>query len=915
MSSRICVKNLPRYLTEERLREHFSQVGEVTDAKIMRTQEGKSRQFGFIGYRTEKEAEAAVKYFKDTYLDTYKLICEVAYKIGDSNVPRPWSRYSQQKQENVKKDVKEDVKDRDSGSLKSSKKETLKQIQKTSTTDKDDPLLEEFLQVMQPRNKTKLWANDTILGPKNGYDHKPGHVDGQIGERKKKIDVEMVEGVLRKVPVGKGKSTEKLKRVHVRFDDESDEDTEGEDFLENENIIVDSVDEANKTPDISQSNNLAKDETVSDMEYFKSRVKHSWDDEDNSGEEHSAEEMDHESCEEGSSDEDEDNGGSINEELFIDVPDSKHPQDQCVPGVQLKDLKTDNNNISSELKVTDTNQNMDGNEIDQNGASSAEGPDESESAVETGRLFIRNLPFTTSEDDLFELFSKYGEISQVHLVLDRLTKQSKGYAYVLYMLPESALRALENLDKSIFQGRLLHVMPARKPPPAPEKTLTHGTEARGTNTFKQQREEQRKLSEASGDTRAWNSLFMHPDTIAENVARKYGVSKSELLNPEADDLAVRMALGETHIIAETKKVLSDEGVNVDILEGLALGKLDKVKRSSHILIIKNLPFSTSELDLVTMFGRFGSLERVILPPTKTLALAVYLEAAEARAAFKGLAYKRYKHVPLYLEWAPENILSSKPRTSSELQKAPAVGVSEDKKTNVEQQRIGIPNEDIEFDGEEVSRSIFVKNLNFKTTTVALQNHFEQHLKEGELRKVTMKGDPPKKENMGFCFIEFDTAETARNVCKLLQGTVLDGHALSLQISHHKKEAKTMQQKNLDKNKSSTKIIVRNVAFEATKKDLRQLFSPFGQIKNLRLPKKVDGSHRGFAFIEFITKQEAENAFNALSSSHLYGRHLVLEQAREDESLSELRARVASQFVDDNDIANSGRSSKRRKGIE
>jgi hypothetical protein len=36
-SSRICVKNLPRYVTEERLREHFAAKGEVTDAKIIRT--------------------------------------------------------------------------------------------------------------------------------------------------------------------------------------------------------------------------------------------------------------------------------------------------------------------------------------------------------------------------------------------------------------------------------------------------------------------------------------------------------------------------------------------------------------------------------------------------------------------------------------------------------------------------------------------------------------------------------------------------------------------------------------------------------------------------------------------------------------------------------------------------------------
>lgn len=39
-----------------------------------------------------------------------------------------------------------------------------------------------------------------------------------------------------------------------------------------------------------------------------------------------------------------------------------------------------------------------------------------------------------------------------------------------------------------------------------------------------------------------------------------GVSKSELLDREAGDLAVRMALGETHVIAETKRALGDAGV-------------------------------------------------------------------------------------------------------------------------------------------------------------------------------------------------------------------------------------------------------------------------------------------------------------------------------------------------------------------
>ena len=47
----------------------------------------------------------------------------------------------------------------------------------------------------------------------------------------------------------------------------------------------------------------------------------------------------------------------------------------------------------------------------------------------------------------------------------------------------------------------------------------------------------------------------------------------------------------------------------------------------------------------------------------------------------------------------------------------------------------------------------------------------------------------------------------------------------------------------------------------------------------------------FAFVDFLTKQEAQHAFKSLAATHFYGRHLVIEYAKEDESLSELRAKV------------------------
>ena len=110
--------------------------------------------------------------------------------------------------------------------------------------------------------------------------------------------------------------------------------------------------------------------------------------------------------------------------------------------------------------------------------------------------------------------------------------------------------------------------------------------------------------------------------MVENIARKYGVSKGELLDGEADDLAVRVALGETQVVAETKNALTNAGVNVASLEEFASGKVDGHKRSNHILLVKNLPYGSSEGELANMFGKFGSLDKIILPPTKILALVI-----------------------------------------------------------------------------------------------------------------------------------------------------------------------------------------------------------------------------------------------------------------------------------------------------
>merc|ERR1712196_649697 len=105
----------------------------------------------------------------------------------------------------------------------------------------------------------------------------------------------------------------------------------------------------------------------------------------------------------------------------------------------------------------------------------------------------------------------------------------------------------------------------------------------------------------------------------------------------------------------------------------------------------------------------------------------------------------------------------------------------------------------------------------------------------------------------------------------------DGYNIELSLQKTKNTNTLNQLQTIIK--CSTKILVKNVAFEVEKKELKELFDHYGTIKSIRLPKKYLGCHRGFAFIEFVTSAEAKNAFNSLENTHIKGRKLVLKWAK------------------------------------
>ena len=77
------------------------------------------------------------------------------------------------------------------------------------------------------------------------------------------------------------------------------------------------------------------------------------------------------------------------------------------------------------------------------------------------RLYVGNLSFRTTEDQLQQMFAPYGQIDSLKIVTDRDTGQSRGFAFVEVADDSAAQRAIDELNGREYEGRNLTVNEAR----------------------------------------------------------------------------------------------------------------------------------------------------------------------------------------------------------------------------------------------------------------------------------------------------------------------------------------------------------------------------------------------------------------------------------------------------------------------
>jgi hypothetical protein len=76
-------------------------------------------------------------------------------------------------------------------------------------------------------------------------------------------------------------------------------------------------------------------------------------------------------------------------------------------------------------------------------------------------IYVGNLPFTATEDDVRQAFSAYGTVSSVAIIKDRETGQSRGFAFVEMPTNEEGNNAITNMNGKPLKGRALKVNEAR----------------------------------------------------------------------------------------------------------------------------------------------------------------------------------------------------------------------------------------------------------------------------------------------------------------------------------------------------------------------------------------------------------------------------------------------------------------------
>lgn len=572
-----------------------------------------------------------------------------------------------------------------------------------------------------------------------------------------------------------------------------------------------------------------------------------------------------------------------------------------------------------------------------------------EALSNTNRVHVTNLPYIATAKDLKNFFSsKCGNVTECHIPVTKDTKQSKGIGYLRFASHGLAKKAVDFCDGAVFMGRVIRVDLSEEDPYAhlrysarvgEDGAVAGGASSSGDTSFKDIKDARRKKADDLG--LSWNTTYVGNAAAIQMTANKLGIDSTDIVNSSRQGAAVRAAVAEAHITSEARKTLGSEGINFELLNG---DRALHTSRSDTTILVKHIHPGTSINELTSLFAKNGTIETVAAPQDVSIALIRFANSDNASVAFQKLAYKKMKGTPLFLEWAPIGTMKDDILEEDKYKNTDEAFMAKFNNNNNGKGASNNNTNDLDDDLNNANRNVFtlyVTNLPFGVSESSFRDFIADAVSKIAshpelITKISLQA------NKGRAYVTVADQATESLILSKLDGKSFQGRSLSVQISkstvtapdssaiktdsvaealiRENHQQNNNSENNINNNASASaaaqkasnnnynsgdanggsassgaalcppgrdplKLIVKNLPFEATEEDLRQLFSAFTEIKSVRVPKRVQkfnqhhkNNHRGFGFVEFLTAEEAVKAKVALGSTHLYGRHLVLDFA-------------------------------------
>ena len=454
------------------------------------------------------------------------------------------------------------------------------------------------------------------------------------------------------------------------------------------------------------------------------------------------------------------------------------------------------------------------------------------SEIQNTQVYVGNLSWSTSSEDLKKAFETFGTIRDAALIQTAVGKRSKGYGFVTFEKSEDAKKAIEAMNGTDLACRKVLVALAKdrsKEPP----NLTDDRVHVGNLPGDYSKEDFVKLLSSFGECKAFDILdgdgkkFGYATFNSADDAKK---AVDSLNGSKAGDNVLEVTFARKRRQRRPRKKRNATKRNET--------KGDVIPNQ---LFVRHLPVDVTKENITEKFKAFGSVKSVTLSKRRHFGFVTYESAEDALKGLKALHNTEYGDSTIEVEQAHErNAKSSSDEAKEE--------------------------EDTKLDEEESSSNVlWVAGLPEDAKMADVQAVFaEKEFKVSECKPGH------KKRGHFFCYITLDTPENAKKAADTMDGMKWQDTESTIKVEIRKQKAKKKQGKKKNKKKKKktqqkiveyydNELFVKNLPDDTTKESLLGIFKKFeSSIHETKISKS-----RADKIVAFVTFKEASVAGNAL----------------------------------------------------